>query len=57
MGIFVCVQDDYKVIKVGWLVDIDEAYKVFQEIGKFIFVNFIGSDWCGWCKCLDVVVF
>lgn len=57
MGTFACAQDDYKATKAGWLVNIDEAYKVSQETGKPILANFTGSDWCGWCKRLDAAVF
>lgn len=47
----------YASAKAGWLVDLDEAYAVSAKSGKPILANFTGSDWCGWCKKLDVDVF
>lgn len=47
----------YKAENEGWLVNVDEAYKVSQETGKPILANFTGSDWCGWCKRLTKSVF
>ena len=40
-----------------WYADYDEAAKVAQEEGKDLFVDFTGSDWCGWCKKLDADTF
>lgn len=48
---------DYKAHADGWLVDINEAYKISKETGKPIMANFTGSDWCGWCKKLKAEVF
>lgn len=50
-------QSDYQATKPGWLVNLDEAYKISKETGKPILANFTGSDWCGWCKRLDASVF
>lgn len=33
----------------GWEVDFHEAYRIANEEGKNIFINFTGSDWCVWC--------
>lgn len=41
----------------GWSVSLDEAYAESKKTGKPIMANFTGSDWCGWCKRLDVSVF
>ena len=49
--------EDYMAKNEGWLVNIDEAYKLSQETGKPILANFTGSDWCGWCIKLDKSVF
>ncbi|MBK6543763.1 MAG: thioredoxin family protein [Saprospiraceae bacterium] len=47
----------YKAENAGWLVDLDEAYKLSKKTGKPILANFTGSDWCGWCKRLTASVF
>lgn len=48
---------DYHAENDGWIVDLEEAYKLSQETGKPIMANFTGSDWCGWCKKLTASVF
>jgi len=48
---------NYKAENEGWIVDLDEAYRLSQETGKPIMANFTGSDWCGWCKRLTASVF
>jgi len=40
-----------------WVEDFDEASKKAQDSGKYLLVNFTGSDWCGWCIRLDKEVF
>lgn len=41
----------------GWIADYDEAVKIAKAEKKDLFVDFTGSDWCGWCKKLDAEVF
>lgn len=41
----------------GWYADFDEAAKAAKAEGKDLFVDFTGSDWCGWCIRLDKEVF
>lgn len=41
----------------GWIADFDEAVKIAKAEKKDLFVDFTGSDWCGWCKKLDSEVF
>ena len=41
----------------GWYADFDEAAKAAKEQNKDLFVDFTGSDWCGWCIKLDNEVF
>jgi protein disulfide-isomerase len=36
-----------------WMVDYDEALKVAKEENRLVFIDFTGSDWCGWCIKLD----
>ncbi len=40
-----------------WLHDYDAAKKQAKEENKAIFINFTGSDWCGWCIRLEKEVF
>jgi protein disulfide-isomerase len=32
-----------------WLTDLSKAQAQAKTEGKFVLVNFTGSDWCGWC--------
>lgn len=48
---------EYHAENEGWLVKMDEAYKLSKETGKPILANFTGSDWCGWCRRLTASVF
>jgi thioredoxin-related protein len=41
----------------GWVADYDQAVKLARAANKDLFVDFTGSDWCGWCKKLDAEVF
>lgn len=56
-GSLLAQDSEFKAGHEGWLVDIDEAYKLHEETGKPIMANFTGSDWCGWCKRLSASVF
>ena len=40
-----------------WTHDWDAAVAAAKKDGKPVFVNFTGSDWCGWCKLLKNKVF
>jgi thioredoxin-related protein len=40
-----------------WTQDFDAATKLAKEKNLPIFINFTGSDWCGWCKLMDKKVF
>jgi thioredoxin-related protein len=41
----------------AWTMDFDAARKVAAEKKLPIFINFTGSDWCGWCKHMEKEVF
>ena len=41
----------------GWIADYDEAVKLAKAEKKDLFIDFTGSDWCGWCIKLDKEVF
>ncbi|MFH0908032.1 MAG: thioredoxin family protein [bacterium] len=36
-----------------WGEDYAEAMARAKQEGKYILLDFTGSDWCGWCKRLD----
>ena len=40
-----------------WIGDFDKAVALAKETGKDLFVDFTGSDWCGWCIRLHDEVF
>jgi len=40
-----------------WTQDFDAAKKAAVEKGLPLFINFTGSDWCGWCILMDDQVF
>ena len=43
--------------EVTWFADFDVAQKEAEKTGKDLFVDFTGSDWCGWCIRLHKEVF
>lgn len=40
-----------------WLHDFDAAKKQAKAENKPIFINFTGSDWCGWCIRIEKEIF
>lgn len=40
-----------------WTEDFPAAFKKAGSEGRYLLVNFSGSDWCGWCIRLDREVF
>lgn len=41
----------------GWYTDYSQAKAAAQAQGKPLFLDFTGSDWCGWCMKFDKEVF
>jgi protein disulfide-isomerase len=41
----------------GWETDFDKASAAAKKSGKYMLLDFSGSDWCGWCIKLDKEVF
>ena len=41
----------------SWTTDLPAAQAQAKKEKKMVFVNFTGSDWCGWCKKLQKEVF
>lgn len=42
---------------VHWLTSVPEAQELARKEKKLVFMDFTGSDWCGWCKKLDAETF
>jgi protein disulfide-isomerase len=40
-----------------WKIDFKRASISAKSSGKYVLLNFTGSDWCGWCKKLKKEVF
>ena len=40
-----------------WTSDAPAAQELSKKTGKPLFIQFTGSDWCGWCKLMDGRVF
>jgi len=40
-----------------WTMDFEAAQTLAAETERPLFLNFTGSDWCGWCKLMDAQVF
>jgi len=43
--------------ELNWMTDYNAALAKAKKENKLLFINFTGSDWCGWCKKLDAEVF
>jgi protein disulfide-isomerase len=41
----------------SWTTDLPAAQAQAKKEKKLVFMNFTGSDWCGWCKKLQAEVF
>lgn len=44
-------------VAADWETDFDKAAELAKSSGKYLLVDFSGSDWCGWCMKLDREVF
>lgn len=42
---------------VEWMTDLPAAQQKAGQEGKAVFVNFTGSDWCGWCVRMHKAVY
>lgn len=40
-----------------WETDFSKAAATAKSTGKYMLLDFSGSDWCGWCKKLEAEVF
>ena len=41
----------------SWETDFEKASEEAKESGKYMLLDFSGSDWCGWCIKLEKEVF
>lgn len=41
----------------AWRTDLAQAAADARQSQRHLLLNFSGSDWCGWCKCLDAEAF
>jgi thioredoxin-related protein len=41
----------------SWLTSVPDAKAKAEKENKLLFLDFTGSDWCGWCKKLDAETF
>ena len=41
----------------SWMTSLPDATAKAGKEKKLLFLDFTGSDWCGWCKKLDAEVF
>lgn len=44
-------------VELNWLTNLEEGIEKAKNENKTVFVNFTGSDWCGWCIKLKAEVF
>mgnify|MGYP000232868317 CR=1 FL=1 len=42
---------------IDWETDFKKASSAARDSGKYILLDFSGSDWCGWCIRLEKEVF
>jgi len=57
ISIFADTEGEKKYDGINWLTNLEEAQEIAAEKDLPIFVDFTGSDWCGWCKKLENEVF
>lgn len=53
----VCAPAVSRSVPKGWIEDFEAAKQQAAKEGKFILMDFSGSDWCGWCRRMDEEVF
>jgi thioredoxin-related protein len=46
-----------KIHAASWLTDLNAGMAQAQQEGKFVMINFTGSDWCPWCIKLRQEIF
>ena len=44
-----CAENRENIDKLNWLTNLKKSQEIAKEKELPIFVDFTGSDWCGWC--------
>ena len=52
-----CVSEKTAISQINWFSNLEDAKTEAQIWKRPVFVNFTGSDWCGWCIKLEEEVF
>jgi protein disulfide-isomerase len=52
-----CLLAQAGAAELNWLTDLPKAQAQAKTEHKLVFINFTGSDWCGWCIKLDKETF
>jgi thioredoxin-related protein len=52
-----CVAGALMAADLPWLTSLPDAKAKAEKGNKLLFLDFTGSDWCGWCMKLDAEVF
>ena len=57
LGLVIVIAFGMKVQAAEWQTDYAKASTNAAKAGRFMMLDFCGSDWCGWCMKLDKEVF
>ncbi|MFQ5962818.1 MAG: thioredoxin family protein [Candidatus Scalinduaceae bacterium] len=57
LGITIMVLFCVRAEAIEWETDFEKALSAARTSGKYILLDFSGSDWCGWCMKLEKEVF
>ena len=57
LALFLCLSQALEAADAKWHTDLPEALALAKKEKKLVFIDFTGSDWCGWCMKLKQEVF
>jgi len=57
IAVLFCLSLDLQAADAKWHTDLPEAQALAKKEKKLVFMDFTGSDWCGWCMKLKQEVF
>ena len=52
-----CAMVQLHAADLTWLTNVPQAKQQAKDQNKLVFMDFTGSDWCGWCKKMDADTF
>ncbi len=52
-----CLAGSMMASELTWMTSLPDAQAKAKKEHKLVFMNFTGSDWCGWCKKMDAETF